>query len=176
MSTTTTLTRIKKAITRCPVSGDSSVSLPGSSLTEPLHPGYGFADFVASRTPGKVAGEERAVLAQPLTLILDGITAEDYLSRVRDPEPPALGRDLRCLLVRAEPLGDRIDVELIWDREPPAPRAAAVAAGFLLTPEILDVRGRPTAHGEAFAPQRLPATPTTGPELATNQAKHAAVC
>ena len=78
---------------------DSSASVPRSSLAEPLHPGASRANFVASRAAGKVAGEQREPLVQPLTLILEGITAEDYLSWVRDPEPSALGHDLRCLTV-----------------------------------------------------------------------------
>ena len=76
---------------------------------------------------------------QWLTLTLDGITAEDYLSWARDPEPPALGRDLRCVAARAEPLGDRIEIELIWDREPPTPRSAVLAAGFPLIPEVVEL-------------------------------------
>ena len=50
---------------------------------------------------------------QPLTLILDGITAEDYLAWVRDPEPPVLGHTLRSLTTRATRLSDRFDVQLI---------------------------------------------------------------
>ncbi len=82
---------------------------------------------------------------QILTLSLDGITAADYLSWVRDPEPPALDRGLRSIAVRAEPLGDWIEAQLSWDSEPPAPHAAAVAAGFLLTPEVVAVQARELA-------------------------------
>jgi len=76
---------------------------------------------------------------QWLTLTLEGITAADYLSWVRDPGPLTLGPDLRRVDARAEPLGDRIDIELIWDREPPAPRTAVLAAGFALIPEVVQV-------------------------------------
>jgi hypothetical protein len=72
-------------------------------------------------------------------LTLEGITAADYLSWVRDPEPLTLGPDLRRVDARAEPLGDRIDIELTWDREPPAPRTAVLAAGFALIPEVVQV-------------------------------------
>jgi hypothetical protein len=37
--------------------------------------------------------------AQVLTLTLDGITAGDYLAWFRDPEPFALGRELRSIRV-----------------------------------------------------------------------------
>jgi hypothetical protein len=99
----------------------------------------GHADVPASQTL-KNAHEQRGLSVQPLTLRLDGITAGDYLAWIHDPEPPALGHDLRDITVRAAPLGDRIDVELVWDREhPPPPRAAAVTAGFPLTPEVFEL-------------------------------------
>ncbi len=49
-------------------------------------------------------------------MILHGITAGDYMTWVRDPEPPALGRDLA---VRADPLGDTVDALLSWKVAPP---------------------------------------------------------
>ena len=73
---------------------------------------------------------------QYLTLSLDGITAGDYLTWVRDPEPVALGSGLGSITVRADPLGDTIEVALSWNRPPPAPRTAAPVAGFPLTPEV----------------------------------------
>jgi hypothetical protein len=82
------------------------------------------------------------VRAQLLRLVLDGITAGDYLCWVRDPEPQALvklGHNLQSISASADPLRDRIELELHWDREPPDPCSAAVAAGFLLTPEVVDV-------------------------------------
>ncbi len=51
------------------------------------------------------------MILQRLSLTLDGITAGDYMTWVRDPEPPALGRDLA---VRADPLGDTGDALLSW--------------------------------------------------------------
>ena len=75
---------------------------------------------------------------QSLVIRLDGITAGDYLAWVRDPEPPALDHGLRSVTVSAEPLGEIINVELVWAGEAPTtPRAAAVAAGFALIPEIV---------------------------------------
>ena len=77
--------------------------------------------------------------SQRLTITLDGITAADYLAWVCDPEPPALGRELKSVDVRYEPLGDTIEVSLRWSGEPPAAGAAATAAGFPVTPEVTNV-------------------------------------
>jgi hypothetical protein len=91
------------------------------------------------------------VQAQSLRLLLHGITADDYLSWVRDPEPRALGHELKSISVTADPLGDRIDLELRWRRDPPDTDAAAVAAGFLLTPELAQISERelePSAMSE----------------------------
>ena len=77
---------------------------------------------------------------QQLTLFLAGVTAEDYLARVHDPQPPALGHHLKSVAARAEPRGRRVDVELIWDGAPPALRDAAIAAGFPLTPHVVTLR------------------------------------
>ena len=82
---------------------------------------------------------------QLLTLVLDGITAADYLAWVRDPDPAALGRSLRQLNVRPQPLGDRIEVQLVWEDEPPAAPTAAVAAGFPLTQNVAELLCQP--HG-----------------------------
>jgi hypothetical protein len=77
---------------------------------------------------------------QSLIIRLNGITAGDYLTWVRDPEPPALDHGLCSVAVSAEPLGDLVHVELIWAGRPPtAPGAAAAAAGFALTPEVVAV-------------------------------------
>jgi hypothetical protein len=101
-------------------------------------------------------GEDRRsrVTAQWLRLTLEGITAGDYLGWVRDPEPLALERDLRRVTARADPLGDRIEIELIWDREPPAPRLAVLAAGFPLIPEVIEV-------AEVAIGAKDPASPAT---------------
>jgi hypothetical protein len=82
---------------------------------------------------------------QVLTLTLDGITAGDYMAWVRDPEPPALGRDLRGVAVRAEPLGETVDAVLTWKGAPPAPSTAAPLAGLALTPEVIAVEARELA-------------------------------
>ena len=81
-------------------------------------------------------------MTRHLTILLDGITAGDYLAWIRDPEPPALGRDLRSVTVEADPVGNRIDLELTWNRPPPALEAAAADAGFPLTPEVVAVQDR----------------------------------
>jgi hypothetical protein len=74
-----------------------------------------------------------------IELLLRGITAEDYLTWIRDPEPPSLGRELESIAVRADPFGDRIHVELCWRGRAPDPRTAAARAGFALTPEVVAV-------------------------------------
>jgi len=82
---------------------------------------------------------------QVLTLALDGITAGDYLAWVRDPEPPALGRGLRSVSLRVDPLGDAIEAVLTWEGSPPAPSSAAPIAGLPLTPEVSAVEARQLA-------------------------------
>ena len=77
---------------------------------------------------------------QHLTLTLDGITSGDYLAWVRDPDPPLLGRALRAIEIRADPLGDTIDATLTWEHASAPPREAAAAAGLPLTPEVTAVR------------------------------------
>lgn len=65
---------------------------------------------------------------QILSLKLDGITAGDYLTWCRDPDPPALDFALRSASVDADPLGDTITAILDWNgplprhRRPPQPR------------------------------------------------------
>jgi hypothetical protein len=96
-------------------------------------------DYVASINAATGAGPLAEVQPQSLRLLLDGITADDYLSWARDPEPHALGHEPNSISVTADPLGDRIDLELRWHRDPPDPRSAALAAGFLLTPELVQI-------------------------------------
>ena len=69
---------------------------------------------------------------QILTLKLDGITAGDYLTWCRDPDPPALDYGLRSISVDADPLGDTITAILDWNQPPLAPATAAAAAGLPL--------------------------------------------
>jgi hypothetical protein len=93
--------------------------------------------------PSGPANDHGNSSAQLLTLVLEGITADDYLGWLFDPEPPALGSHLRSVTVRAAPRGERIDADLVWDgRATPSPRAAAIAAGFTLTPEVAELRAR----------------------------------
>jgi len=105
---------------------------------------------IRTETPSgwsEVSEDRRSTASvQLLTLTFDGVTAADYLSWVRDPEPLALGRDLRSVAARAEP-GDRIEIELIWDREPPAPRSAVLAANFPLIPEVVKLAAGRTTTG-----------------------------
>ena len=91
---------------------------------------------VSSPRPRKPECKCDAGWTQRLTLMLEGITADDYLTWVRDPEPLALGMSLRSVAVSAAPIGDRIEVDLCWDDTPPPTRSAAIAAGFPLTPEV----------------------------------------
>lgn len=78
---------------------------------------------------------------QSLSNRLDGITAGDYLTWVRDSEPPALDSGLRSVAISAEPLGQLINIELVWAGHPPkTPSAAAIAAGFPMTPEVSAIR------------------------------------
>src|SRR5512132_2720766 len=69
---------------------------------------------------------------QILTLKLDGITAGDYLTWCRDPDPPALDFALRSISLDADPLGDTITATLDWNLPAPTPAAAATAAGLPL--------------------------------------------
>ncbi len=86
---------------------------------------------------------------QFLSLKLDGITAGDYLTWCRDPDPPALDNGLGWVRVEADPLGDTITVILAWDQPAPAPAAAASAAGLPLLPGLqIDPLAPPGApHG-----------------------------
>jgi hypothetical protein len=89
---------------------------------------------------------------QILALKLDGITAGDYLTWCRDPDPPALGFGLGSIRVDADPLGDTITAILDWNQLAPEPAAAATAAGFPLSSGVLIRRPAITgvlhAHGD----------------------------
>jgi hypothetical protein len=75
-----------------------------------------------------------------LQLRLEGITAEDYLCWIRDPEPHELGRDLLSVEVSADPLGDRIDAVLCWAIERAvSAEEVAESAGFPQTLEVVEV-------------------------------------
>ena len=73
---------------------------------------------------------------QILTLTLDGITAGDYLTWCRDPDPPALEFGLRSISIDADPLGDTITAILDWEQPAPTAATAATAAGLALSPEV----------------------------------------
>ena len=94
-----------------------------------------------SRLTGSLTATQPSTThVQSLVIRLDGITAGDYLAWVRDPEPPALDRALRSVATSAEPLGELVNVELVWAGQPPTtPSKAAVAAGSALTPEVVAV-------------------------------------
>jgi hypothetical protein len=70
---------------------------------------------------------------QILTLKLDGISSDDYLTWCRDPEPPALHFALRSISIDADSLGNTITVTLDWNESPPPAPTAASAAGLPLT-------------------------------------------
>jgi hypothetical protein len=80
---------------------------------------------------------------QHITVQLDGITAGDYLAHQLDADPPLETSRLRSVTLDVpDPLGDTIGAALRWDGRAPSPRAAAVAAGFALTGDVVDVRAR----------------------------------
>ena len=81
---------------------------------------------------------------QTLTLHLDGITAGDYLTWCRDPEPPALDCGLRSISIDADPLGDTISAVLDWDGTAPVAGTAAPAAGLPLTADVRTCEGEPS--------------------------------
>ena len=94
-----------------------------------------------SRLTGSLTATQPSTThVRSLVIRLDGITAGDYLAWVRDPEPPPLDRALRSVATSADPLGELVNVELVWAGQPPTtPSKAAVAAGFALTPEVVAV-------------------------------------
>ena len=92
------------------------------------------------------ANDNSAGWSQVLSLALDGITARHYLSWIRDPDPPALGRDLRAVAIDAAPVSDRIELRLVWDREPPDAETAAAIAGFPIGPEVATLTSAPRSQ------------------------------
>jgi hypothetical protein len=77
--------------------------------------------------------------SQRITIRLEGITAADYLTWHRDPDPPALDYGLRLVEVEGDPLGEEVRAVAVWDRRAPEARAAAAAAGLPLTGEVVEV-------------------------------------
>jgi hypothetical protein len=100
-----------------------------------------------------------------LTLELEGLTAGDYLSWCRDPDPPTLELGLRSICIHADPLGDTIIAILDWNRSAPPPAQAATAAGLALSPEV---RVRPGSGRPARA------TPTVSAQAASGRERRAA--
>ena len=98
---------------------------------------------------------------QHITVQLDGITAADYVAHQLDPDPPLEASRLRSVALDVpDPLGDSIAAVLRWDGRPPAARAAATAAGFALTADVIDVRSRVElrcGHQRRRAPQLVAA-------------------
>ena len=96
---------------------------------------------------------------QILTLKLDGITAGDYLTWCRDPDPPALDFGLCSIRVSADPLGDTVTAILDWDRPAPGPAPAATAAGLPLSPGVQihpqPATAAPQSHSEHRFSTRL---------------------
>ena len=101
---------------------------------------------------------------QILTLKLDGITAGDYLTWCRDPDPPALEFALRSISIDADPLGDTITAILDWNQPPPPAWAAAITAGLPLTTSVQVEQlltdtppAKPGRHKRQPTPTRPPA-------------------
>ena len=96
---------------------------------------------------------------QIVTLTLDGITAGDYLTWCRDPEPPALDYALRSISIDADPLSDTITAILDWNQAPPPAPVAASAAGLPLSTGV-QIKATP-----AETPHSAPLATGTGPRL-----------
>ena len=91
---------------------------------------------------------------QILTLKLDGITAGDYLTWCRDPDPPALDLALRSISIDADPLGDTITAILDWNQPLPAAPAAAITAGLPLSAGVEVQQMPPTGRTHDPLPPR----------------------
>jgi hypothetical protein len=76
-----------------------------------------------------------------VTLFLDGITPDDYMQWIRDPEPPNRD-DLKLVTATATALGDTIQLELLSTGDPPPAAVAASAVGFPITPEVIELHSR----------------------------------
>src|SRR5437879_4658839 len=84
-----------------------------------------------------------------VTLFLDGITSDDYMQWIRDPEPPNRD-DLKLVTATATALGDTIQLELLSTGEPPPAAVAASAVGFPITPEVIELHsGSSTPNASA---------------------------
>ena len=101
---------------------------------------------ILALSPIAPAGNQQPPSRQPrsphafaLTLWLDGITADDYIQWIHDPDPPNHA-DLELIAVTATSLGDHIRLVLLSAGEPPAATVAAHAVGFPITPEVVRVQ------------------------------------
>ena len=93
---------------------------------------------------------------QHITVQLDGITAGDYLAHQLDADPPLETSPLRKVIIDVpDPRGDTIGAALCWHGHAPSPRSAAVAAGFALTADVVDVHARVAPRRAPF-PRRAP--------------------
>jgi hypothetical protein len=116
---------------------------------------------------------------QILTLKLDGITAGDYLTWCRDPDPPALEFALRSISIDGDPLGDTITAILDWNRPLPTALAAATAAGLPLS---TGVQIRPLSDWSRAGPvspepsPHLPCGDAAAVGAASVGAKHRLAC
>jgi len=86
---------------------------------------------------------------QILAVKLDGITAGDYLTWCRDPEPPALDFALRSISIDADPLGDTITASLDWKLSPPRSAMSAAAAAGLPVPAGAEIHALLTDRSHA---------------------------
>ena len=76
-----------------------------------------------------------------VTLFLDGITPDDYMQWIRDPDPPNRD-DLKLITATATAPGDTIQLELLSTGDPPPAAVAASAVGFPITPEVIELHSR----------------------------------
>ena len=108
----------------------------------------------ATAPPG---ADKASMSLETLTLKLDGISAGDYLTWCRDPDPPALDLGLRSISIETDPLGDTITATLEWEQPAPSAATAATAAGLPLSAGVqVHARERTTAPLQ-FALAREPA-------------------
>jgi hypothetical protein len=84
--------------------------------------------------------EPRRKQAFALTLVPDGITPDDYIQWIRDPDPPSRS-DLTLTAVRITP-PNQIRLELVSRGDPPPATDAAAAVGFPITPELVEMNTR----------------------------------
>lgn len=77
---------------------------------------------------------------QVITIELSEITAGDYLAHCRDADHALEGSRLHSVSVHSEPSAARVVAILRWDGSAPGVAAAAAAAGFHITADVVTVR------------------------------------